>query len=31
MTICGPESLGIILAIRETVSGGYLVLQTRLS
>lgn len=24
MTICGPESLEIILALRETVSGGYL-------
>lgn len=24
MTICGPESLEIILPLRETVSGGYL-------
>lgn len=24
MTICGLESLEIILALRETVSGGYL-------
>lgn len=24
MTICGPESLEIILPLRETVSGGFL-------